>query len=130
MYYSNPFHRIINASRYSLQGLYHALKNEQAFRYEAFVFCVLCMILCFIPLGLLQKLLIAGMWIAVMCLELINSAVEEAFNLIDKNYRPEIKSGKDMLSAAVFLMVCMNIVVWLAVLASIYIFPEAELFSR
>ena len=49
----------------------------------------------------------------VMALELVNSAVEKAFDLIDKSFRPEIKAGKDMLSGAVFIMISMNIILWL-----------------
>ena len=108
---------------YSLQGLAYALKNEQAFRYEAAVLIVICVLFCVVPLRLLQKIFLSAMWIAVMALELINSAVEKAFDLIDKKYRPEIKAGKDMLSAAVFLMVFMNILCWSIMLLSTYIFP-------
>lgn len=56
------------------------------------------------------------MWIVLMALELVNSATEKAFDLIDENFRPEIKAGKDMLSAAIFLMVCLNIFLWVAMI--------------
>ena len=48
----------------------------------------------------------------------VNSAVERAFDLIDKTYNPAIKAGKDMLSAAVFLMILANVLLWTALLAS------------
>lgn len=114
MIYRNPLKRICNASAYSINGLRNALKNEQAFRYETVVFCVLCMVLCIVPLSLMRCLFLAGMWVIVMVLELVNSATEKAFDLIDKNFRPEIKAGKDMLSAAVFIMICFNIFLWAA----------------
>jgi diacylglycerol kinase len=47
-----------------------------------------------------------------MALELINSAVERAFDLIDQEYNLHVKAGKDMLSAAVFLMICFNMLLW------------------
>ena len=112
MIYRNPLQRLYHASVYSLNGLYYALKNEQAFRYEVYVFCVLCVILCIVPLSLMRCLFLAGMWLLVMAVELINSAAEKAFDLIDKNFRPEIKAGKDMLSAAIFIMICFNIILW------------------
>ena len=120
MIYRNPLQRFYNASVYSINGLCHALKNEQAFRYEAVVFCVLCLVLYIAPLSAVQSLFLAGMWIVVMSLELVNSAAEKAFDLIDKNFRPEIKAGKDMLSASIFIMVCFNIFLW-AAMALIYI---------
>ena len=113
MIYRNPLQRLYNASIYSLNGLAYALKNEQAFRYEFIVFCVLCIILCFVPIDLMSCLFLAAMWLIVMALELVNSAAEKAFDLIDKNFRPEIKAGKDMLSAAIFIMTCLNIFIWL-----------------
>ena len=115
MIYRNPLKRLYNASLYSIDGLLHALRNEQAFRYEAVVFCVLCLVLCISPLPLMRCLFLAGMWIVLMALELVNSATEKAFDLIDEDFRPEIKAGKDMLSAAIFLMVCFNIFLWAAV---------------
>ena len=69
-----------------------------------------------VNIGLMQSLVIIAMWLAVMVLELVNSAVEKAFDLIDEHYRPEIKAGKDMLSSAVFIMVCFNIFMWAAVI--------------
>ncbi len=117
MIYRNPLKRLYHASIYSISGLAYALKNEQAFRYEFVVFCVLCIILCLVPIDLINSLFFAAMWFIVMALELVNSAAEKAFDLIDKNFRPEIKAGKDMLSAAIFIMICFNIFSWL-----IYIF--------
>ena len=113
MKYKNPFSRLFNASLYSLNGLYYALMNEQAFQYEAIVFVILCAVLFFASLNFEKKILLILSWLAVMCLELINTSVEKAFDLIDKNFRPEIKAGKDMLSAAVFLAVSFNIFLWL-----------------
>lgn len=112
MIYRNPLKRLYNASVYSVSGLIHALKHEQAFRYEAVVFVAMCVILCLIPLEVWHKIFLAGMWIIVMALELVNSAAERAFDLIDENFRPEIKAGKDMLSAAIFIMVCFNVFLW------------------
>ena len=116
MRYRNPLKRLINASKYSLEGLYYALKNEQAFQYEFSVFVVLILILFLVPLNFERKIFLAAMWLTVMAFELVNSAVEKTFDLIDKNFRAEIKAGKDMLSAAVFVMVGFNIFLWLTLI--------------
>ena len=110
--YSNIFSRLFHASRYSIQGLLYALKNEQAFQYEFCVLMIICVALLIMNISVLWSLIFLGCWLCVMILELINSAVEKCFDLIDKNFRPEIKAGKDMLSAAVFLAVCFNIFLW------------------
>lgn len=116
MRYSNIFSRIWNASRYSLCGLIYALKNEQSFRCEAAVLFIISALIIFlnIPFNLSSVMIIA--WLFVMCLELINSSVEKAFDLIDEHYRPEIKAGKDMLSASVFIAIICNVILWLNIL--------------
>ena len=125
MIYRNPLKRILSASKYSLQGLAYALKNEQAFRYEATVLVVILALFCVLPLGMGQCLFLAGMWLAVMALELVNSAAEKAFDLITADYSPMVKAGKDMLSASVFVMVCFNIACWAIVFVSTCISPAA-----
>ena len=119
MKYSNPFSRLFNASRYSLDGLRHALINEQAFQYECAVLVIILAVSSFAPLSAELKIFLIFAWLIVMCLELINSSVEKAFDLIDENFRAEIKAGKDMLSSAVFITVCFNIAIWLMIFLSV-----------
>lgn len=107
-----PWERLYKATAYSLSGLLQALSQEQAFRYEAVVFALLCALSFGLRLPWARFLIAAGGWMAVMALELVNSAVERAFDLIDTRYRAEIKAGKDMLSAAVFLAVAFNVLLW------------------
>ena len=116
MHYSNIFSRLWNASRYSLCGLIYALRYEQAFQYEAVVMAIILAVILILHVSFQFSAMIIFAWAVVMCLELINSSVEKAFDLIDEHYRPEIKAGKDMLSASVFIAVCMNIILWFSLL--------------
>lgn len=113
MKYNNLFSRLLNASRYSLQGLSYAVRKEQGFQYEAVVFIFVCAAVIILRLPAMHAALLAGVWLIVMCLGLVNSALEKAFDLISDKYSPVIKAGKDMLSASVFIAVCMNIILWL-----------------
>ena len=117
MRYRTPWGRLYHASLYSLKGLRCAFRQEQAFEYEAVVFLVICATALSASLPPFQALALLGAWLAVMALELVNGAVERAFDLIDPQFRPEIGAGKDMLSAAVFIMVCFNVLLWAAVAA-------------
>lgn len=116
----HPAARLYHATRYSLQGLLCAFKQEQAFEYEVVVFVVLIAVILWARLSFGEGLLLVGSWLVVMAFELVNSAVERAFNLIDKEYNLEIKAGKDMLSAAVFLIVLFNVFLWGAFLFRYY----------
>ena len=118
MHYRNPVMRLLKASSYSLQGLAYALRHEQAFQYEAGVLVVLCAVLLVLEVPAGQFLVLTGAWLAVMCLELVNSAVEKAFDLITRDFHPLVKAGKDMLSASVFLAVCFNIFLWAVAIIS------------
>ena len=104
------FDRLYHALGYSLEGLAHAVRHEAPFQYECVVFLGICL---FLPFSTpVWGVALMGAWLCVMILELVNSAVEKAFDLIDSHFRPEIKAGKDMLSAAVFLMICFNVMLW------------------
>lgn len=113
----HPFARLYHATRYSLNGLFCALKQEQAFEYEAVVLAGLFAVILWAKLPLWASVVLVGAWLIVMAFELVNSAVERAFDLIDKEYNPHIKAGKDMLSAAVFLAVLFNIALWIVFLS-------------
>jgi diacylglycerol kinase (ATP) len=108
----NPAARLYHGTRYSLSGLLSAFKQEQAFEYETIVLALLLAVLLWAELSLLRSVALVGAWLAVMALELVNSAVERAFDLVDKEYNPQIKAGKDMLSAAVFLAIAFNVLLW------------------
>ena len=116
MKYRNPLARLYHATRYSLSGLFCAFRLEQAFEYETVVLTVILAVLYWRRPSFPVAALLIGGWLIVMAFELVNGAVERAFDLIEKEYNIHIKAGKDMLSAAVFLMIFFNIILWAACL--------------
>ncbi|MDR1378393.1 MAG: diacylglycerol kinase [Synergistaceae bacterium] len=108
----NPLMRLCRSTGYSLSGFLCALKEEQAFQLEALVLAVLLGVLLWARLSFLMSTTLLAGWLVVMAFELVNSAVERAFDLIDKERNPQIKAGKDMLSAAVFLLIMFNLFLW------------------
>ena len=104
--------RLYYGTYYSLCGIFRAFKEEQAFEYEAFVLAALCGVLMWTRPPFLTSAALLGAWLLVMAFELVNGAVERAFDLIDKERNHIIKAGKDMLSGAVFLMILFNIFLW------------------
>lgn len=108
--------RLINATRYSLSGLAEAARHEDAFRQELILAAVL------VPLGLwlgsngLERALLAGSVLAVLVVELLNSAVEATVDRISLENHRLAKRAKDMGSAAVMLSLLSAATVWLLVL--------------
>jgi diacylglycerol kinase (ATP) len=106
---------LFRAFDYSLQGLRRAWHEEQAFRQETLVLAVLFLLLLLTEKSPGLMLLTLGGWLFVMAVELLNSAVENAFNLISREQNERIKAGKDMASAAIFLAIVANAGIWLDV---------------
>ena len=107
---------IFGALRYSLAGLRRAWANEQAFRHEVLLLPVVILLLAVIRPGAGWTAALVAAWLLVMALELLNSAIEEAFNLISPDYNIHINFGKDMASAAIFMGLLINGVLWLCML--------------
>jgi diacylglycerol kinase (ATP) len=105
--------RIGNAFRYSMQGLGHALKHEAAFRQELAFVLPFAVIAVFLPLPLLEKIVIVALAVAVLVVELLNSAVEAAIDRISLERHPLSGRAKDLGSAAVFLSISTFVMSWL-----------------
>jgi len=106
--------RISAAIRYSTQGLGHAIRNEAAFRQELMACCVLVPLALWLPLGLVEKLLLLGAIALVLIMEIINSAIEAVVDRISLERHPLAGRAKDLGSAAVFIAVIWGAVVWLS----------------
>ena len=112
------FRHACRALIYSLAGLRRAWSNEQAFRHEVLLLPVMVVLLAFLRPGAAWTAGLIAAWLFVLALELLNSAIEEAFNLISPDYNIHVKFGKDMASAAIFVSLLANGVLWLGMLFS------------
>lgn len=108
------FGRIVRASRYSMDGLRTAYRNEGAFRQECWAAIVLLPAAFWLGRGWVETALLAGSVIAVMVVELLNSAVEAVVDRVSLDRHLLSKNAKDMGSAAVFLAVATSGCIWLA----------------
>jgi len=110
--FKEGFFHIFKAAGYSLAGLATGLRLSLAFRQEAAVLAVLVLVLACTGKPVAAWLAVLGGWLLVMMAELLNTAIEEALNLITTEYNIHVKHAKDMASAAVFLMLFFNGVLW------------------
>lgn len=101
-----------SALRYSMAGIRHTALHETAFMQEllGFVIIPLAGWLMGFPAGSVM-LMVAG-WLAVMAVELLNSAIEAVCNLVSPDFHPLVKVAKDAGSAAVLMMLLANAVYW------------------
>ena len=111
--FKEGFFHIFKAAGYSLAGLKTGLRLSLAFRQEFAILILLVILLGAYGKPLATWLIGLGGWLLVMMAELINTAIEEALNLITTDYNIHVKHAKDMASAAVFLMLALNAALWL-----------------
>jgi len=103
---------MLQAARWSWQGLRAAWLHESSFRLEA------CLLLVLAPLALwlgdspVERVLMIGSLLLVLAMELLNSAIEAVI----ERYGPEIHElagrAKDMGSAAVFVLLVNVLLCW------------------
>ena len=110
------FGRVVNAWRYSMDGLAGAWRTEGAFRQEVICAAILIPIACLVPVPLLQRALLVASVLLVLVVELLNSSMEAAIDRISLDRHPLSKKAKDTGSAAVLLAIVIAMLVWGAVL--------------
>jgi diacylglycerol kinase (ATP) len=108
--------RLIHATGYSWAGLRAAFRHEEAFRQEILLSLVL------IPLALwlgetgLEKALLFSVWVLVLLMELLNSAIEAVVDRIGDEHHELAGRAKDIGSAVVLVALINAAVVWWLVL--------------
>ena len=108
--------RIVHAAGYSVAGLSAAWRHESAFRQE----CVLAVLMLpaawWLGRSWIETALLAGTVMAVLIVELLNSAIEAAVDRVSAELHPLSKRAKDFGSAAVMLSLLSCAAVWIAAL--------------
>lgn len=108
--------RLINAFRYSLDGLAAAYRHEDAFRQETWLALILIPIALFVPVSGIGKALMIGSVLLVLIVELLNSAIEAVVDRVSLERHQLAKRAKDIGSAAVLFSLLGVIVIWTLVL--------------
>jgi|SRR5665647_637642 diacylglycerol kinase (ATP) len=108
--------RLLNAFRYSFDGLKAAYKNEDAFRQEVLLAAVLIPLTFVLEHSAMGRAMMLGSVFLVIIVELLNSAVEATVDRISLDNHQLAKRAKDIGSAAVMLSLVNLIVVWALVL--------------
>ncbi len=108
--------RIIKATGYSLKGLKQAWQHEAAFRQELMLLVVAVLAACWLPVSLLERLMLIGVVVAVVLMELLNSAIEAVVDRVGTDYHELSGRAKDIGSAAVFVALVFAAIVWVSIL--------------
>lgn len=104
------------ATNYSWLGAKAAYKEEPAFQYEVHAALVLIPLALWLADSLAGSAAMIAAVLFVMLVELMNSAIEAVVDRIGSERHELSGRAKDLGSAAVFLAICIAILVWTAVL--------------
>lgn len=108
--------RLINATRYSVDGLRSAWEHEDAFRLELRIAAVMIPGALLLPLSVVEKVLLVGVVVLVLVAELLNTGIEAAVDRDSYEIDSLGKRAKDYGSAAVMLTMFLAGGTWLAIL--------------
>ena len=103
---SNKF--IINLFN-SINGLKLALK-EHSFVTEVLGGIIFIPYVLFSDLALIFKLILMTVYFLLLAFELVNTAIEELCNKINKEFDKDIKAIKDLSSSAVFVVLALLLI--------------------
>jgi diacylglycerol kinase (ATP) len=108
--------RIIAACHNSADGFKSAWQNEHAFRQELVVVVIGTILALLLKISAFEKFVLIAVLIFVLCIELINSALEAVVDRISLERHPLSKNAKDFGSAAVTLAVIIAAGAWIVIL--------------
>jgi diacylglycerol kinase (ATP) len=106
------FARIGKAFQYSLQGFSHAVRFEAAFRQELVIAIPAMIGLWFLPVSVIEKIVLLGTVLLLLIVELLNSAIEAIVDRVSTERHPLSGRAKDLGSAAVLLAVTLMVTAW------------------
>ena len=115
----NIIKRLYNATRYSLSGIAAAWRHEQAFRLDVVAVIIAVIATFVVPIQPYERHMLILLAILLLVVELINTAIEAVVDRVSDEQHDLSKRAKDCGSAAVFLMVLINLLAWGFSLASL-----------
>jgi diacylglycerol kinase (ATP) len=109
------FRRIYYATIYSAQGFGHAWKHESAFRQELTLTLALAPVAFWLGQSAVERAMLIGVCLFVLCVELLNSAIEASIDRHGDDHHELSGRAKDLGSSAVFVSLVLVVLVWGAV---------------
>lgn len=104
--------RILRATRYSAQGFRQAWRHEAAFRQEVTLTLLLLPLALWLGQTAAERAALLATCLLVLVVELLNSAIEAAVDRHGDQLHELSGRAKDMGSAAVFVSLCLVVLVW------------------
>jgi diacylglycerol kinase (ATP) len=108
--------RIILAFFNSMRGMGWAIRHEKAVMEEFILLAVAVPLAVTLATSVMMFVALIGAMLFLIAVELLNTAIEKLADHITRDHHPQIGLVKDLGSAAVFIALAMNVLVWGAAL--------------
>lgn len=115
--------RFIYSIKYSVDGLVYSYKNEKSLWIHALLTVVAIIFGFLFKISLLEWSIIAIVLMVILAVELLNTAIEAAVDMVTVEFNPLAKIAKDCGSAATFVLSIVG-----AVIAGIIFVPKIMIF--
>ncbi|AFU98221.1 diacylglycerol kinase [Simiduia agarivorans] len=113
--------RLINATRYSWQGLKSTWRTEAAFREEVPLVLVLIPLALWLDISAVESAVLIALSVLILVVELINSGIEAVVDRIGAEHHELSGKAKDVGSAAVLLTILVALTAWVLILGERYV---------
>lgn len=104
--------RLLNATRFSIQGFKSTFKTEAAFRQECYLGLIALPVSFFIASSTIEWVLLITSFLLLMLVEVINSAIEATVDRFGDEYHNLSGKAKDAGSAAVAIAIFIVFITW------------------
>lgn len=96
--------RLIRSFSHAIKGILFTLRSERNFQVEVMVAGVVFFLMLLLPLSRLEDIMLVVAVIAVLVLELINTAIERIMDILKPRVHPYARVVKDVMAGAVFIV--------------------------
>jgi undecaprenol kinase/diacylglycerol kinase (ATP) len=105
----------IDSVKYAAAGIRSFFATEKNGRIQGIIALIIILLSVFFQISGFEWLLVLGCIALVICLEMVNSAIEKLCNLVSTEYNPLIKMIKDISAGAVLFAAIVSMVIGLTI---------------
>ena len=103
--------------KHAIDGVDYTVSHERNFKIELFFAVMVCVASIFFHVSVVEWVVLLLTIAIVLCLEILNTAIERCVDLVTKDYEELAKISKDASAGAVFVMsifsVCIGVCIFL-----------------
>lgn len=102
--------------KHAFNGIMYVLKNENNSRFHLVATILVIILAVFLNLSRIEWVFLILVIFLVWFAEILNTALEKMYDIIEPNINPKVKIGKDLSAAAVLATAILSVIVGVLIL--------------